>query len=76
MFDIVRVPCPKCGALNESQSKGGDCTLTIYDLDNAPPEILADLSRYGTQTCDECGASFRIMVRCMAVPVLVKPQTD
>lgn len=46
MYDEVWAPCPKCGEPFVWQSKGGKCNLTSYEIDMAPPEVLAD-ARYG-----------------------------
>lgn len=55
MFDSVYVPCPACTKPVEFQSKAGECSLTIYRLDNAPPEILADLYGQFGERCPDCG---------------------
>lgn len=51
MFDSINVTCPHCGSIFEAQSKAGDCLLYVYTLDTAPPEILADLFKYGDNCC-------------------------
>lgn len=71
MFDSVWVPCPKCGALAEFQSKGGDCSLTDYTLDNAPPEVLGDVNRHSPQTCEKCGTTFRVRMQIFASSEIV-----
>jgi hypothetical protein len=64
MFDTVVVRCPSCGDPAYFQSKAGDCVLASLSLDNASPDVLADLA--GDQhTCD-CGETFRIVVQINA----------
>ena len=43
MFDSVLTPCPKCGVNMEFQSKGMDCDMEVYTLENAPTAILWDI---------------------------------
>jgi DNA-directed RNA polymerase subunit RPC12/RpoP len=62
MFDSVYVPCPRCGASTEFQSKAGSCDLSIYTLETAPPEIVADLYEKGDvdrgERCPSCHHHF------------------
>lgn len=62
MFDSIFVPCPRCNASTEFQSKAGECSLTIYTLDIAPPEILQDLYERGDcmlgERCPKCSHLF------------------
>lgn len=44
MFDTVMVPCPKCGAKYEAQSKSGPQLLGCLDLEECPINILQDVS--------------------------------
>jgi len=60
MFDSVYVPCPKCGELNEFQSKGGDCLLIEYTLENAPANVLLDMNRHSPATCRNCGTTYEV----------------
>jgi hypothetical protein len=60
MFDTVLVPCPKCGAEVECQSKSGDCTLTRYPLAAAPANVLADVNRHAPHECQDCGHTFTV----------------
>ena len=53
MFDSVIIKCPNCSEYVEFQSKAGDCTLSRYNLHDAPPAILGDLSNE-SQIC-KCG---------------------
>lgn len=60
MFDTVMVPCPRCGALAGFQSKGGDCSLEIYDLENCPKDVLSDVNRHAPAQCENCGTLFEV----------------
>lgn len=54
MFDSVLVPCPKCGAPVEFQSKEGNCACEVFDLDTAPAIILRDIINW-PDYCEKCG---------------------
>ena len=60
MFDTVNVPCPKCGTFNEFQSKGGDCLLSTYTLENAPNDVLLDVNRHSPVTCRNCKTKYKV----------------
>lgn len=55
MFDSVMVPCPKCGTEMEFQTKGGECLLLRYTLENAPEDAMSDVNRLAPTEC-ECGS--------------------
>ncbi|WP_156829747.1 hypothetical protein [Methylovulum miyakonense] len=59
MFDSVYVPCPKCGELNEFQSKGGDCLLNEYTLENAPANVLLDINRHSPSLAETAGQNMK-----------------
>lgn len=61
-YDSVLVPCPKCGVASEFQSKGGDCFLREYTLENAPADVLSDVNRHAPNTCEKCGTRFAVNV--------------
>ncbi len=71
MFDSVMVPCPSCGTVNEFQSKGGVCGLREYTLETAPVDVLGGMTYY-TEQCKNCGAEYRIQVKCKAKAVLAR----
>lgn len=76
MFDSVMVPCPKCHTKAEFQSKSGDCTLAVYELQEAPPEVLGDVNRHAPATCGNCGTVFAVAVKTWAQSVEVKGAPD
>jgi DNA-directed RNA polymerase subunit RPC12/RpoP len=53
IYDTVVVRCPKCGAEVEFQSKAGPCSLNVYSMYEAPPEVQVDIS--GRPQVCECG---------------------
>lgn len=55
--DSVMVPCPGCNRPLEFQSKGGDCTLTSYTLENAPADVMKDVNRHAPISCPQCSTS-------------------
>lgn len=61
VFDTVLVPCPRCGARTETQSKGsGDACLRRFLLEETPLDVMADVNRHAPFTCPKCGASFDV----------------
>lgn len=70
MFDSVNVPCPKCGTKAEFQSKSGSCVMRVYELDEAPLDVLMDINRHSPYTCRECGCSYAVKVSHSASAVL------
>lgn len=62
MYDTVMVPCPRCGARAEFQSKSGDCELATYSLDDAPDDVLLDVNRHSPLTCGKCGVLFGVEI--------------
>lgn len=62
MFDIVNVPCPVCGEMDEFQSKGGLCILATYTLNDAPADVLMDVNRHSPYKCVNCGTWFEVEV--------------
>jgi len=58
-FDTVIIHCPGCGLEQEAQSKGGDCLLRIYTLQDAPVDVFSDINRHAPFTCD-CGTQFKV----------------
>jgi hypothetical protein len=59
-FDTVMVPCPRCGTRQSFQSKGGDCSLAVFDLEEAPLDVLSDVNRHAPMGCENCGALFDV----------------
>ena len=54
MFDSVYVKCPACGEILEFQSKGGDCILATYGLEDAPADVMQDVNRHSPRECPNC----------------------
>lgn len=52
MYDEVRVRC-LCGGYATFQSKAGECILAMYDVDEVPAAIAADLNGEVSE-CERC----------------------
>jgi len=66
MYDEIKVPCPECGTIHLAQSKGGDCTLALYTLNEAPTDVLLDVNRHGPFQCERCCTRFAVKIHCVA----------
>jgi hypothetical protein len=62
MFDTYHYTCPYCQEENEEQNKSGPCSLSHFDIFDAPIEILANLQKYGLDPCTHCGETSRIVI--------------
>lgn len=65
-YDTVMVPCPDCGVKEEFQTKSGDCCLWVYEIEDAPEDVLAGVNRHAPYACQKCGTLF--YVKMLAVP--------
>lgn len=65
MFDVLSACCPECLEQIQVQSKAGPCSLSHFDLANAPPEILLDLQGK-TLECSSCKSSFELNLHISA----------
>jgi len=71
-YDTVKVPCPNCGTTNDFQSKGGDCLMRSYTLDNAPDDVLSDVNRHSPYPCSECGCELEVgTLKGVMIPITV-----
>lgn len=71
-FDTVFVPCPKCGEKYPAQSKGGNCTLSDYELDDCPPDVMSDVNRHAPFECEKCKTLFEVSYKIIVLDVKVK----
>jgi len=62
LFDTVFAPCPCCGWFNDFQTKGGECALIEYNLDNAPDDALSCVNDYSPEECKKCGTLYYINI--------------
>ena len=67
MYDSVNLRCPNCGANYDAQSKGGDCILALYELNEAPADVLSDINRHSPFECEKCGCLFEVEFKVMAI---------
>lgn len=63
-FNTVTFRCPACAHLNETQSKGGDCSMSRVPLQAASVGDLAYIVDE-VHTCSNCGDVFEIIVQTM-----------
>lgn len=66
MYDTVLVPCPTCGRRMDIQTKSGKCILQVFDLEDAPPDVLGDINRGAPYECQSCGQQFSVQVIVIA----------
>ena len=52
-YDEVRVYCPECKMEHWVQSKGGECLLRGFDLQECPEDVLTDINRHAPFECWE-----------------------
>lgn len=74
VYDIIAIACPKCKEPYYAQSKSGACELDEYQLETAPPDVLADVNRHAPFECD-CGAVFEVENK-VAVECPMRERTD
>jgi hypothetical protein len=59
-FNSVKIACPKCGKVNELQSKAGSCEMEVFDPRLVPPAEAVDLDGT-TCDCSHCDCSFTVV---------------
>lgn len=64
-FNIVRLPCPKCGTEHLHQSKAGSGDGTFEPLGDAELADVADAAQK-KHTCVDCGTTFEVRVQFIA----------
>ena len=60
VYDSVFLPCPKCGELEEAQSKSGDCLCRIFEFGKAPDDVMINVNRHAPFKCFKCGTNFKV----------------
>jgi hypothetical protein len=57
VFDTVMLRCPRCGTLNEYQSKGACQPIQqIYTFPNVPPAVFYGITPEAMRVpCKQCG---------------------
>lgn len=68
-FDEVIIRCPVCRHTVTEQTKAGACSMSVYCLEEAPPDIVVDFDDYSTE-CQQCGHLIRVKVLQPQVIVL------
>ena len=59
-YDVVRINCPSCKQEYDAQSKGGDCKLATYTLENVPEDVYSNINRHAPFICQKCGTLFEV----------------
>lgn len=59
-YDMINVPCPKCGKKQQFQSKSGSCCLELFELDTCPADVMMDVNRHAPATCYKCGTKYYV----------------
>lgn len=54
-YNTILARCPRCGEENEFQTKGGDCSLSSFTIDEAPGADMLDSNRHAPRPCIKCG---------------------
>lgn len=61
LYDLVRVPCPKCAVVVYFQSKGSlRPAMYNYELADAPEDVLGNVNRHSPHQCFGCGTWFAV----------------
>lgn len=69
VYDSVMVKCPKCNEENEFQSKSGECSLRVYNLEDCPDDVLCNVNRHSPMRC-VCGVAYRVDIATRSPIVL------
>jgi hypothetical protein len=69
VFDTVIVNCPNCNKAIEFQSKGGECNMYEYTLEDCPDDVLSNINRHSPYICD-CGKSLSVNIKNRKVKIL------
>lgn len=62
MFDTVNILCTYCGNVVPVQTNTGSCIMSYYELDNAPPDVLAGLHNEIVK-CNHCKKNIKLTVK-------------
>ena len=54
-YNTIIAKCPSCGAENEFQTKGGDCSMSNFPLKETPDDDMLDANRHAPCPCINCG---------------------
>ncbi len=72
-YETIEVPCPKCGEIEEAQSKSGPCAMSQYTLKNVPIDVLQDVNRHAPFQCSKCGTYFQVEFSVAPVALISPP---
>lgn len=63
VYDTIRIKCPICKSEYFAQTKGGECEMTLYELEDTPPDVLSDANRHAPYDCSKCGSYFEVDIQ-------------
>jgi hypothetical protein len=66
MYDTIFMECPKCGEMNEEQTKWGPCRLHEYTIDDASPDAIEKFVQDPVK-CRSCGKKY--IVKMLQRPI-------
>lgn len=73
VYDMIEVPCPKCGEIEYAQSKGAwSPEMHTFTLDNCPNDVLSNVNRHAPFYCANCDIYFS--VKFMNIVPVVKEE--
>lgn len=75
MFDSVLAECPICGTKNKFQSKSGPCQLKVFELDDAPADVLGDVNRHSV-VCKKCMIRYKVVTKCFSKTVVINTDDE
>jgi hypothetical protein len=70
-YDSIIVNCPNCGKQHLFQSKGGECLLRVFALEDCPDDVMSNVNRHSPYECS-CGVLIEVD-RNYRKTVIVKP---
>ena len=74
MFNSIIAAC-ECGERLEFQSKSGPCECSVYELEQAPNDVMVDANRHSPRHC-MCGNWLMIDVANRKVVVVPPPKPE
>ena len=76
VYDIVLVECPTCLNTVGFQTKSGECTMTTYNLNDCPADVLRDVNRHSPYKCSECKTLFYVELEILAKVKIFKGENN
>ena len=74
LYDTILIPCPKCSHIHHAQSKSGDCSMNVFEIENAPVDVMGDVNRHAPFTCEVCRCVFSVEFPNPKINYVIKEQ--